>query len=119
MIIKKLVVGAALFLALGTTTIAFAKENSKDRQLSAVTTDTMYSMMEQNGYDELAQDIKDGDYAAMNNFMSNLSDKDYQKMIDLMKEYGYSNMVVMMKQIDKADMISMHNVMGGAAACFR
>lgn len=119
MIIKKLVVGAALFLALGTTTIAFAKENNKDKQVSTTTTNAMYSMMEQNGYDELAQDFKDGDYAAMNDFMNNLSDKDYQKMIDLMKEYGYSNMAAMMKRIDKADMISMHNAMGSGLACTR
>lgn len=119
MIIRKLVFGAVLVLALGTTTIAFAMENSNQRQVNKSSANTMYSMMEQYGYDELAQDIQDGDYAAMDDFMNNLSDEDYQKMIDLMREYGYGNMASMMERIDKDDMISMHNAMGGSAGCFR
>ena len=119
MIIRKLVFGAVLVLVLGTTTVAYAKENSNQRQIKGSTANTMYSMMEQYGYDELSQDIKAGDYAAMDDFMNNLSDEDYQKMIDLMKEYGYGNMASMMEGIDKDDMISMHNAMGGAAGCFR
>ncbi len=117
MIIRKLVVGAVLVLALSTTTIAFAKESSNQRQVGRSSANTMYSMMEQFGYDEFAQDIKDGDYSAMDDFMNNLSDEDYQKMIDLMKESGYGNMAAMMERIDKNDMISMHNAMGGAAGC--
>ncbi len=119
MIMRKLVLGAVLVIALGTTTIAFAKENSNQRQINKTSANAMYSMMERYGYNELAQDIKDGDYAAMDDFMNNLSDEDYQKMIDLMKEYGYGNMASMMERIDKEEMISMHNAMGGAAGCFR
>lgn len=119
MIIRKLVFGAVLVLALGTTTIAFAKENSNQRQVNKSSANTMYSMMKQYGYNELAQDIQDDDYAAMDDFMNNLSNEDYQKMIDLMRKYGYGNMASMMERIDKDDMISMHNAMGGAAGCFR
>ncbi len=68
MITRKLVFGAVLVLALGTTTIAFAKENSNQRQVNRTTANTMYSMME---------------------------------------------------RIDKDDMISMHNAMGGTAGCFK
>ncbi|MBH1939837.1 hypothetical protein I5677_02875 [Mobilitalea sibirica] len=119
MMLRKLIIGAALVLALGTTTIAFARERGSQRQNYRPSVNSMYDMMEQYGYGELAKEIKDGNYSAMDDFMNNLSDEDYQKMIDLMREYGYGNMASMMERIDKEDMISMHNAMGGGAGCFR
>jgi len=128
MIIKKILIGTALILALGTTTIAFAKENNSNRNATendrsdinnSTIGNSMYSMMEQYGYGDLVQDMKGGNYTAMNNFMNNLSDEDYQKMIDIMKDYGYTNMAVMMKSIGKEGMIARHNSMGGATSCHR
>lgn len=119
MINKKIVIGVVLVLALGTTTIAFAKENNNQRQVNRTTDNSMYSMMEQYEYGELAQDITEDNYTSMNDFMNKLSDEDYQKMKDFMREYGYGNRGSMMERIDKEDMITMHNAMGGAAACFR
>lgn len=117
--IKKIVIGAILVLALGTTTIAFAKGNSNQRQVNRITDNSMYSMMEQYEYDEIGQDNAEYNYATMNDFMNNLSDEDYQKMKDFMREYGYGNRESMMERFDKEDRITMHNAMGGAAACFR
>lgn len=117
--IRKIVFGALLVFSLGITTIAYAKMNSNQVKANSVTDDSMYSIMEQSGYDELAQDIRDGDYNAMSDFMNNLSDDDYQKMIDLMKEYGYGSMAYRMEQIDQDDMMSIYNSRGGSVGCFR
>ncbi len=119
MIIRKLVFGVVLVLALGSTNIAFAKENRNQRQINKSSAITMNSMMGQYEYDKLPRDNKNGGYVAMNDFMNNLSDDDYQKMIGFMREYGYGNMDSIMERIDKDGMISMHSAMGDAVSCLR
>ncbi|MDF2805050.1 MAG: uncharacterized protein K0S61_4955 [Anaerocolumna sp.] len=99
MIIKKLLIGTALVLALGTTTIAFAKANNSNGNSqesvrsgisNSITENSMYSMMQQYGYGDLVQDRKEGNYTAMNNFMNNFSDEDYQKMLyERLRLYKY------------------------------
>lgn len=49
----------------------------------------------------------------MNEFMYNLSEEDYQKMTDIMKENGYGFMAQMMESIGREGMIEMHNSMSG------
>ena len=125
MMIKKLLIGTALVLALGTTTIAFAKVNNSNGNTQEIdindstTENSMYSMMEQYGYGDLVQDMKDGNYTDMNYFMDNLSEEDYQKMLDIMNDYGYTNMYGMMNSFGKEGTIALYNSMGGAAGCYR
>lgn len=128
MFIKKLLIGTALVLALGTTAIAFAKENNSNANAQEVersnlrnsfSENSMFSMMEQYGYSDLVQDIKEGNYVAMDDFINNLSDEEYQKMIDMMKGNSYGNMAGMMESIGKDGMIEMHKSMGGVAGCHR
>ena len=49
--------------------------------------------------------------------MNNMTDEDYQKMIDIMRKSGYDSMANMMGSIDRESMIEMHNAMGGSEAC--
>jgi hypothetical protein len=130
MVTKRLIIGVLLVLALGTTTIAFAKEKQEYGNVSnrrnveinysnRPNRNSMLALMEQYGYGDLALDIKNGDYAALEDHVDNLSDEDYQRMIDIMKENGYANMASRMERIGTEGMISMHRAMGGAAGCYR
>lgn len=128
MSIKKIVIGTALFLSLGVSSIAFAKadirfnkvkvqeieDNDREKSLSR---NSMFDMMEQYGYGDLVQDMEEDNYEAMDEFMNNISDADYQNMITMMEEYGYRNMARTMERIGREEMITMHNSMGGAASC--
>lgn len=46
-----------------------------------------------------------------NEYMNNLSEEDFQKMIELMKENGYESMAQMMESVGREGMINMHNSM--------
>lgn len=130
MVMKRVIVGVLLVLALGTTTIAFAKErqgygngnyrrNVENSYCNRPTGNSMLALMEQYGYGELAQDIKNRDYTAMDNYMDNLSDEDYQRMIDIMKENGCENIVYRLESITKDRVIPKQKPMGGWARCYR
>lgn len=120
---KKVAIGLALFLALGSTMVAFAKEDVKSQPVNEVvgkpTILSRFSMMDQYGYGDFVRDIDEGDYEAMDEYMNQLSDEDYQKMIDYMRENGYEEMATAMERIGKDGMISMHNAMGAGAGCYR
>lgn len=77
----------------------------------------MLEAMKNNGYEDVAKYIEDNDYEAMDKFMNNLTDEDYENMIKLMKTNGFEDMAKMMEGIDKDQMIKMHNSMGGAKSC--
>lgn len=130
MVMKRVIVGFVLVLALGTTTVAYAKErqgygygynrrNVESNFCNRPNGNSMLALMEQYGYGELAQDIKNRDYAAMDNYMDNLSDEDYQKMIDIMKENGCENIVDRLERFTKDRVIPMQKPMGGWARCYR
>lgn len=92
---------------------------TKQPSVSKTTVNSMFSIMIQYGYGDFTKDIKDGDNKAMDEYMNNLSNEDYQKMIEIMKENGYENMASAMESIGKDEMISMYNAMGGTAGCYR
>ena len=123
MTIKKAAIGLALFLAFGSTMIAFAKEDEQSQTVNETvgkpTINSRYSMMNQYGYGDFVRDIDEGDYEAMDEYMNQLSDEDFQKMIDYMRENGYEDMASAMERIGKDGMISMHNAMGEGAGCYR
>ncbi|WP_300383844.1 hypothetical protein [Clostridium sp.] len=77
----------------------------------------MIDIMYENGYEDLANEVRNGNYKAMDDFMNNITEEDYQKMIDIMRENGYGNMTRMMENIGREEMIEMHNSMGGAESC--
>ena len=79
--------------------------------------DDMLKLMKKNGFEDVAKAVEKGDYKAMDEFMNNISDEDYQKMIDIMKNNGYEGMARMMESMGKDQMVQMHNAMGGAAGC--
>jgi len=123
--IKKLVIGTALVLALGTTTFAFAKVKNNNVKVQEQESNynskenSMYDLMEQYGYGDLVQDMKDGNYVDMQDFMNQLSDEDYQKMTDMMKDTGYGNFGGMMGNITRGGRSSMYQSNGRVAGCFR
>lgn len=79
--------------------------------------DEMINIMRQNGYEDIAESVENGDYEKMDEFMNNMTDEDYEKMTKIMKENGYDHMSDMMESIGKDEMIEMHNSMDGAESC--
>lgn len=77
----------------------------------------MLDIMEENGYKDIANEARNGNYKAIDDFMNNITEEDYQKMIDMMEENGYGDMAGMMESIGREEMIDMHNSMGGAESC--
>ncbi|AOY76471.1 hypothetical protein [Clostridium formicaceticum] len=73
----------------------------------------MLQIMKENGFEDMAKRMEEGDFQSMNKFMRNLSDEDYEKMLTLMQENGYGNMSRMMESIGREEMINMHNAMMG------
>jgi hypothetical protein len=49
--------------------------------------------------------------------MNNITEEDYQNMINVMRENGLEDMARMMEGIGREEMIEMHNSMGGAESC--
>ncbi|SDK09297.1 hypothetical protein [Natronincola ferrireducens] len=79
----------------------------------------MIQTMRENGFEDMAIWMEEGDFRSMDEFMNNLSEEDYQKMIDLMRENGYGNKARMMESVGREGMINMHNsMMGGGGAGF-
>ncbi|MDP4091117.1 MAG: hypothetical protein Q8930_17870 [Bacillota bacterium] len=126
---KVLILTTAAVLTIGSATIAFAKgqndnvfscfSNTKSGAAAVQSSETnflsvMPDIMEKNGFGNMADAMRNGDYKAMSDIMKRLSDDDYQKMIDIMKDNGYGGMSNMMQRIGKNGMIQMHNAMMGS-----
>lgn len=77
---------------------------------------SMLEAMRNNGFTDIVDDLENGNYKAMDDFMNKLTEEDYQKMIDLMREAN-PQMAEMMEGIGREKMIEMHNAMGGAGGC--
>lgn len=73
----------------------------------------MIQLMKENGFAEIANYTEAGNYEEMNEWMKNLTDEDYDKMLDIMQENGYGNMASMMESMGKENMQKMHNSMMG------
>ncbi|KXG73756.1 hypothetical protein [Thermotalea metallivorans] len=93
--------------------------NSNGKEQDKAQYEDMLKLMRENGWEGMAKAMTDKDYAAMDQFMNNLTDEDYQKMIKMMRGNGYESMANMMESMDKDSMIQMHNAMGGAKSCHR
>lgn len=126
MIFKKVLLGTVIIMALGTSAIAIAKENDKNSQASensrnryTYSKNSMYRMMGQYGESDLVDDFEEENFAGMDGFMENLSDDEFQKMIDIMRTNGYVDMAILMERIGREDMIKMHEAMGRTAGCHR
>lgn len=118
----------AVVVVLGLASISLAKV-SVDKLISnpvyaqtSVTNNNSYGKynmveaMRTNGFSAIADDLENGNYKTMDDFMNNLSEEDYQKMIDSMRESN-PEMAEMMESIGREKMIEMHNAMGGAGGC--
>lgn len=125
---KVLGLTAAVVIVLGLASVSLAKV-SVDKLISnpvyaqtSVTNNNLYEKnnmleaMRNNGFTDIADDLQNGNFKAMDEFMNNLTEEDYQKMIDLMRETN-PQMAVMMKSIGREQMLEMHNAMGGAGGC--
>ncbi len=90
--------------------------------------ENMMSIMRENGFNDMARYMEEGNFQAMNNWMNNMSDEDYSEMIDIMEQNRYGNMPRMMdiinengyeyrqrpvNSIDKQDRLETHNHMMG------
>jgi hypothetical protein len=73
----------------------------------------MIKIMKDNGLSDEANALANRDFGAMNKIMTNLSDADYKKMIDIMQNNGYGYMANMMQSVSRADMTNIHNSMMG------
>lgn len=126
---KVLGLTAAVVIVLGLASVSLAKvgvekiiSNPVYAQTSVTTNNSSYSKydmleaMKNNGFTDIADELENGNYKAMNDFMNNITEEDYQKMIDLMKETN-PQMADMMESIGRDQMIEMHNAMGGAGGC--
>ena len=128
---KVIAITTIMVLTLGVTSLAYAKEkDDKEINQSVKMNDSIISnqiqnnrknnmmdIMEKNGYEDLANEVKNGNYESMDDFMNNITEEDYQKMIDIMRENGYEDMTRMMESIGREEMIEMHNAIGGAESC--
>lgn len=72
----------------------------------------MIDIMRENGF-EAAKAMENRDYAAMNDFMNSLTGEQYNQMIEMMKNNGYSGMANIMSSIGRDGMLDMHNSMMG------
>ncbi|MPM02585.1 hypothetical protein SDC9_48834 [bioreactor metagenome] len=126
---KVLGLTTAVVVVLGLATVSLAKVSIEEiisnpvyAQTSVTTNNGSYSKydmfeaMRNNGFTDIADDLKNGNYKAMDDFMNNINEEDYQKMIDLMRETN-PGMSEMMEGIGREQMIEMHNAMGGAGGC--
>lgn len=74
---------------------------------------SMIDIMRENGFEAAAKAMENRDFAAMNDFMNNLTDEQYKQMTEMMNKNGYSGMAGMMRSISREDMLDMHNSMMG------
>lgn len=114
---------AIAILTIGATTAVYAADTNIQSNFSCGRAGMMYQnsgaynsmidMMRENGFESAAKAMENRDYAAMNDFMNNLTDEQYNQMIEIMKSNGYTGMADMMGSISREDMLEMHNSMMG------
>lgn len=128
---KTLILSIATALTLGAATMAYAKEKNEvevkqsfkpaaislEKVNKNNVQDDMLDIMKKNGYKDIAKEVEKGKYKAMDDFMNNISEEDFNKMIEIMRENGSEAMANMMESVGREGMTRMHNSMGGAAAC--
>ena len=73
----------------------------------------MIKVMKDNGFNDEANAMVNGDFGVMNKIMTNLSDADYKKMIDIMQKNGYGSTANMMQSVSREDMTNIHSGMMG------
>jgi len=73
----------------------------------------MIKVMQDNGFNDEANAMKNRDFDAMNKFMTNISDGDYQKMINIMQKNGYGSMADRMQSVNREDITQIHQSMMG------
>lgn len=126
---KKIIgITAGAVLVLGMTSLSYANSNLntvkkvKNQPYESIITKSfvinnesrkgsyneMLDLMRDNGFNDIADDMENGNYESMDEFMNNMTDEEYQKMIDIMREVN-PRMVNMMETSDKEEMIEMHN----------
>ena len=71
----------------------------------------MIEIMKENGFADEANAMANRDFDAMNKLMTNISDEDYKKMIDIMQNNGYGSMAKMMQSVSREDMTKFHQSM--------
>ncbi|MVX62106.1 hypothetical protein GKZ28_00125 [Clostridium chromiireducens] len=74
----------------------------------------MIDIMNENGFTDEANAMRNGDINTMKKLMTNISEKDYEKMIDIMQNNGYGSMAKMMQSIGKENMVKVHQSMMGS-----
>ncbi len=74
---------------------------------------SMTKIMKDNGFNDEATAMKNGDSAAMTKLMTNISDKDYKKLTDIMQKNGYAPTAKMMQSLNREDMTKTHQSMMG------
>lgn len=126
---KKIIcITAGAVLVLGMTSLSYANSNLntvkkvKNQPYESIITKSfvinnesrkgsyneMLDLMRDNGFNDIADDMENGNYESMDEFMNNMTDEEYQKMIDIMRDVN-PRMVNMMETSDKEEMIEMHN----------
>lgn len=93
--------------------IAEETETTRNNNNHCGNNEEMIQIMKDNGFADMAKWMEEGDLDAMNDFMNNMSEEDYEKMIDLMNENGYGHMSNMMNSMGREGMMNMHNSMMG------
>lgn len=134
---KILVIMTTAILALGVITVVYSKENDNvnnfgvgrgmmyqsnsnssgfSREMMKTNNinnndsyNKMIGLMKENGFQEGAKAMENGDYNAMNN----ITDEQYEKMINIMKNNGYDGMSKMMGALSRQQMVNRHNTMMG------
>lgn len=125
---KVLGLTAAIVIVLGLASVSLAKVsvdkliNTPVYAQTSVTNNDFYGKnrmieaMRNSEFADIADNLENGNYKAMDDFMNSINEEDYQKMIDLMRETN-PQMADMMESIGREQMIEMHNAMGGASGC--
>ncbi len=73
----------------------------------------MIDIMKENGFTDEAKAMENRDFNSMKELMVNISEKDYEKMTNIMQNNGYGSMAKMMQSIGKENMGKMHQSMMG------
>ncbi len=71
----------------------------------------MIDIMRENGFDDAAAYMREGNYEAMTDYMNNISLEDYDNMVDIMNKNGFGSMGRMMESVGREGMVQMHNSM--------
>ncbi len=78
---------------------------------SNVSFNNMVRIMKDNGLNDEATAIQNRNSEAINKLMTNISDKDYKKMVEIMQKNGYAPMAKMMQSVNRGDTTKVHQNM--------